>query len=182
MASPTPFHSVLPPAPVPSRLPYVLAAFAVISVALASVVSLALLRPDRDNTALYTIVVSMVAPTLTAILALIKGNENADAVQDLRVVVDGRLTQLLERTAQAERLAGRGEGEATVAEKVATVTVAAEKAAEVASRVAERTVEVATKAAEVAVRVAEAAAAAPPVMTTESVAPPVEAPQPVPEE
>lgn len=142
----------LPAAPVPPKWPYVVAACATTFVAVAAVVAIVLVRPDKDNTSLITVIVGMVAPTIAAILALIKGSESADAVKELRVVVDGRLTQLLEQTARAEHLAGQHAGEARAEQKNAATAEAAAK-----------TVEAATKTAQVAVKVAEAAAAAPPI-------------------
>jgi hypothetical protein len=147
---------VLKPVPPPSKWPYVLAAIGGVTAALIAIVLISVLRPDRDNTQLITTIMTLITPTLAAILALIKGTENTQAVQELRLDIDGRLTQLLERTAQAEHAAGlargREEGQTMTAAQVAVVTEAAGKATQAAAQVSE-----------IAVKVAEAAAAAPPI-------------------
>lgn len=66
-----------------------------------------------DIPAWVFIAVSLIAaipPTLVAYAALRKGKETKDHVTELTVQVDGRLTQLLEETSKAARLAGIATG------------------------------------------------------------------------
>jgi uncharacterized membrane protein YccC len=137
------------PAP---KWPYLLLAIGGTMVTLATIVVVLILRPEQDNSQLIATIVAVTAPTIAAVLALIKGTENAAALNEMRIVVNGRLAELLARTAQAERLLGRDEGEVKAAVQATTLT-----------ELAERTAHAAVKAADVAAKVAEIAAITPPI-------------------
>jgi hypothetical protein len=69
-----------------------------------------LIFPSERVGPFLTAAVTIVAPTLTALLALLKSQENAAAIQNVHVEVNSRLTQLLEQTSIAQRAEGRAEG------------------------------------------------------------------------
>lgn len=61
------------------------------------------MRPDVDNTLLIGTVLGFLAPSLLALVTLLKMNQ-------LHVLVNSRLTQLLEKTELAAELSGRVAG------------------------------------------------------------------------
>jgi len=77
-------------------------------VGVAAIVAIVALRPHEDNAALIATVLGFLAPTMAALLALIK-------VQELHLAVNSRLTQLLEQTAKASRSEGREDAAAAAA-------------------------------------------------------------------
>ena len=79
---------------------------------IASVVAIQIVRPDRDNTQVETMLIGITAPILIALLGAV--------VQQVHLAVNSRLTQLLELTAVASRAKG-----ALQATKEADVTAAA---------------------------------------------------------
>lgn len=80
---------------------------AVSVVGVAAIVTITLLRPHEDNTALIGSVLTFLGPTAAALLALIKSIQTGAAVQELHLAVNSRLTQLLEQTAKASKSEGR---------------------------------------------------------------------------
>lgn len=78
--------------------------------AVGAVVAVEVLRPDKDNAALVTAILGVIVPTTAALLALVRGNETERAVRDVHLLVNSRLTQLLEQTAVASRAQGKEEG------------------------------------------------------------------------
>lgn len=67
--------------------------------ALAAIVTIFVVRPERDNTALIAIVIGFVVPIVMGFLAA--------AVREVQQAVNGRLTQLLALTAKASRAEGQ---------------------------------------------------------------------------
>jgi hypothetical protein len=86
------------------------------------IVAVSYLLPNKDNTQLIVTIASFVGPSIIAFVAafksteaVTKGKENAASIQSLHLVVNSRLTQLLEQTALASNLAGRAAGAAQIA-------------------------------------------------------------------
>ena len=75
----------------------------------AAVLIISYLRPNIDNTLLITTVIGFLTPTLASLIAVIKGFTNASAIQDLHLIVNSRLTQLLQQTALASEAFGRAD-------------------------------------------------------------------------
>lgn len=73
--------------------------------AVAAIVTIFIVRPDKDNTAMVATLMGFLVPLMTALLAA--------AVQQVHAAVNSRLTQLLRVTAAKSRAEGRAEGAAT---------------------------------------------------------------------
>jgi uncharacterized membrane protein len=67
-------------------------------VAVAAIVSIFAVRPDKDNGTIIATIVSVLVPVMTALLAA--------AVREVHAAVNSRLTQLLEVTALKSRAEG----------------------------------------------------------------------------
>ena len=109
---------------------YVVAVVVVSLLALAAIVVLAVLRPLADNT-LPILIIGCVAPTLAALLSVLRGQVTARAgaaTNDQGVVlhdlVNSRLTELLRLTAAASRAEGVIAGAALPAAPAIAATVA----------------------------------------------------------
>lgn len=89
-----------------------------------TIVIVSLLRPKEDNTALIASILGFIAPTTAALLALVKSTQAGAAVQELRLDVNHRLSQLLEQTAKAAKSEGRDDALAAAA-AIASATTAA---------------------------------------------------------
>jgi hypothetical protein len=81
------------------------------------IISVTYLMPTRDNTQLIATIAGFIGPSIVAFIAAFKsteavarGKENAESIQSLHLVVNSRLTQLLEQTALASNLTGKAEG------------------------------------------------------------------------
>jgi hypothetical protein len=72
-----------------------------------AIIVISYLRPNVDNTLLIIIVLGFLTPTLASLIAVVKGFANANAIRDLHVIVNSRLTELLQQTSLAANLAGR---------------------------------------------------------------------------
>ena len=70
--------------------------------AVAFVVGITIVRPDKDNTALIAVGLGVVVPVLTALVAA--------TIQQVHLAVNSRLTQLLKLTAAASRAEGKAAG------------------------------------------------------------------------
>lgn len=78
---------------------YVTAVVVTSMIAVVAIVSIFIVRPDRDNTALIAIVVGFLLPIVSGLLGA--------AVREVKAAVNGRLTQLLALTAKASRAQGQ---------------------------------------------------------------------------
>lgn len=74
------------------------------------IVVITVLRPEKENLPLIAVLVGFATTTLGTLYAALKATETGAQVQQLKVAVDGRLTQLLEVTKRAERAEGKDEG------------------------------------------------------------------------
>ena len=109
---------------------YVVAVVVVSLLALAAIVVLAVLRPLADNT-LPILIIGFVAPTLAALLSVLRGQDTAravaatnDQVVVLHDLVNSRLTELLKLTAAAARAEGVIAGAAVAVAPVVVVAPA----------------------------------------------------------
>jgi hypothetical protein len=68
-----------------------------------AVILVCCLRPGVDNTTLITCILGF----LTSSFSLIKSLSNGNDIQNLHLIVNSRLTELLQQTARASELAGR---------------------------------------------------------------------------
>lgn len=115
--SQTPASPILPPTPPVSSTVHVaylpmLTAIVVAVLVTVSVVSILLMsffRPTGNITAFITAIITIMTPTVTALLALLKGQENAAAIQNVHVDINSRLSELVEQSGLAQRAAGRDE-------------------------------------------------------------------------
>lgn len=105
LSAPVPPLVVRPPV-----LAYVFSLCGVLALGVIAVLGILLVRPKEDNSILIGLVLAMLAPTTTALLALISSANNATAIKDLHVIVNSRLSELLMATAASERSQGRAEG------------------------------------------------------------------------
>lgn len=89
----------------------------VIVVTVVAIVALSIFSPG-DNTGIILQIVGVVAPTTAALLALSRSSQNSEQisqthnrVEELDDRVNGRLTQLVQRTDEAARAQGVHQGE-----------------------------------------------------------------------
>lgn len=83
----------------------------IVVLALVSIATIALLSFEGHGE-LAAQVVGYMAPTIAALLAYRKSSENGAAITKVELNVDGRLSQLLEKTEQAARAEGHAAGTA----------------------------------------------------------------------
>jgi len=106
---PIPVYSA--PAPKPANNNSVIIAVCCMAFLLATfVVLISLVKPGEDNLDLIAIVFAAITPTTVALLAYMKGAENSQAVKDVHLAINGRLTQLLAMTETASHAEGVAEG------------------------------------------------------------------------
>ena len=72
-----------------------------------AIILISFLRPNIDNTVLITTVIGFLTPTLASLIAVVKSFHNANAIEELHLAVNSRLTELLQQTSLAANLAGR---------------------------------------------------------------------------
>ena len=106
---------------------YVVSLVIIALVGALSIVAVTLARPHEDNTAIYTQIVGMIVPTTAAILALIRVGETNEAVQNVHISLNSRLSQLLEKTESSSRAAGKADAEAAAAAAAIAAAAATEK-------------------------------------------------------
>lgn len=71
-----------------------------------AIATIAIVRVEKDNAALYTSILGFLAPTIVALLVLAQAAQTTNRVEQLEIKVDGRLTKLLEITEQAAQAKG----------------------------------------------------------------------------
>jgi len=95
--------------PAPSNVPYVIAVVLMIVVVIIAVTVIAIARPDKDNSALFALILGSIGPTTLSLLAYMKA-------QETHLSVNSRLEQFIrnaDRTARAEgELAGQAAAQA----------------------------------------------------------------------
>jgi hypothetical protein len=84
---------------------FVWAAVALSMAAVLAVTAISIARPDKDNTGTITMIVGIIVPSVTALIA--------KAVQEVHLAVNSRLTQLIQLTATASRAEGQLEAKHT---------------------------------------------------------------------
>lgn len=99
----------------PGNLPYVLAVMFMSLLGVIGLISITVLRPDKDNTTLIATVLGFLAPTTVAILTLMKS-------QETKLLVNGRLDTMIEAAKTAAFHAGAANERSTMQ---ATATVEA---------------------------------------------------------
>lgn len=123
---PVPTFEPMPPRPA-NNTPVIIAVCCMALLLAVFVVVISVARPGDDNLDLIAIVFAAITPTTVALLAYLKGVDNAAAVGDVHLALNGRLTQLaaaIEAASHAEGVAeGTQAGVATAKELVsATAT------------------------------------------------------------
>lgn len=85
---------------------YVGAVIALSVLAIAAILTIFIVRPDKDNTPLVAVILSFLVPLVSAFLAA--------SVRQVHLAVNGRLTQLLAQTAKSSHAEGQllGQGDA----------------------------------------------------------------------
>lgn len=106
---PIPVYTTVVPKPTNNN-PVIIAVCCMALLLAAFVVMISVVRPDGDNLDLIAIVFAAITPTTVALLAYMKTTENAQAVKDVHLAINGRLTQLLAMTELASRAEGVAEG------------------------------------------------------------------------
>jgi hypothetical protein len=93
--------------PVPNNTPYLIAVVLMLGLAIASITAIAILRPEKDNSTLYALILGSIGPTTLALLAFMKS-------QETHLSVNSRLEQFIQNTDRSARaegeLAGRAAG------------------------------------------------------------------------
>lgn len=92
---------------------------------ISAIVAITTLRPNADNTTVLALLPAFAAVTLTSIFTALKAEEavkktdlNRTEIQKLQISVDGRLSELMEKTAEAARLSGHVEGRMAAKEEI----------------------------------------------------------------
>jgi hypothetical protein len=100
------------PAPDPlkkaSNIPYVIAVVVMVLIGVVSILTVVILRPEKDNSQLIATIVSLIVPTTAAILALMKA-------QETHITVNSQLSQW--KVDYANLMRAQGGVEATVKEQ-----------------------------------------------------------------
>ena len=84
-----------PTVPPTSTMPIIVSAGVIACATLCSITLLTIYHPG-DNTQLIASIVGFGTLSMTSLIAILKSNANANAIQKLHLAVNGRLTQLLE--------------------------------------------------------------------------------------
>jgi len=87
---------------------YLLPICVLIGLGLVAIVAVSILRPSQDNSQIITTIIGLLTPTLVALIAAVKSIQNGQDIKELHIVVNSRLSQLLQQTAMAAKLAERG--------------------------------------------------------------------------
>lgn len=106
---PVPVYDSIAPKPT-NNTPVIIAVCCMALLLATFVVLISLVRPGDDNLDLIAIVFAAVTPTTVALLAYMKTVDNSQAVKDVHLALNGRLTQLLAMTDLASRAEGVAEG------------------------------------------------------------------------
>src|SRR5256885_3122008 len=85
---------------------YVAAVISLSVLAIAAILTIFIVRPDKDNTPLVAVILGFLVPLVSTFLAA--------SVRQVHLAVNGRLTQLLAQTAKSSHAEGQlaGQGEA----------------------------------------------------------------------
>jgi hypothetical protein len=81
---------------------YIFAVVFLSVVAVASITTVSLVRPERDNSSLISTIIGFTLPTITALLGM--------ALQQIGTAMDGRMSQLMLLNQRWARLEGQKEG------------------------------------------------------------------------
>lgn len=71
------------------------------------IVLLTLAQPGGDNTRVLALIIGFLAPTIAALIGIVKSIQNGNAIAELKKAVNSRLSQLLDQTALAARYSER---------------------------------------------------------------------------
>jgi len=91
--------------PVPNNVPYVVAVVLMALIGMIGAVAVAIGRPGQDNTAIYALLGSFVAPTTLSLLAFMKA-------QETHLSVNSRLDAFMRNAEMAARVQGVLDGRA----------------------------------------------------------------------
>ncbi len=119
---------------------YVWAVIGLSVVAVVAILVIFLIRPDRDNTSLITIVLGFLVPVIMAFLAA--------SIQQVHLAVNSRLSQLVALTAKASRAEGELSGSAIIMPDPIIAAIAAKKVIDDAATAAAERLNAAAIAAE----------------------------------
>jgi len=97
-----PLNPIMPP---PSNVPYVIAVVVMIEIVVIAVTVIAVMRPEKDNTSLYALIMGSVGPTTLALLAFMKA-------QETHLSVNSRLDQFIRNAGEIARAEGEAVGRA----------------------------------------------------------------------
>lgn len=82
-----------------SNTPYLIAVVLMVALAITAVVTITVIRPDRDNSSLYALIFASIGPTTLALLAFMKA-------QETHLSVNSRLEQFIRNAGRASRAEG----------------------------------------------------------------------------
>ncbi len=91
--------------PVPNNVPYIMAVVTMIVVVIIAVTLIAVIRPDKDNSSLYVLILGSIGPTTISLLAFMKS-------QETHLSVNSRLEQFIRNADRAARAEGEIVGHA----------------------------------------------------------------------
>lgn len=125
----TPLEVKLPPDTPPSTIntPLLVAVTTITIVMIIGIVTLALFKPDQNTMLIIGILTTFTTATFASLYAVLRTTNTA--IGELKLAVDGRLSQLLEQSNRAQRAEGNIEGAITEQNRVADQKVATAGAA-----------------------------------------------------
>lgn len=91
--------------PLPNNVPYIIAVVVMIVVVVIAITVIAVTRPERDNSALYALILGSIGPTTLSLLAYMKS-------QETHLSVNSRLEQFIRNADRAARSEGELKGRA----------------------------------------------------------------------
>lgn len=107
---------------------YVAAVVGLSVLAIAAILTIFIVRPDKDNTPLVAVILGFLVPLVSTFLAA--------SVRQVHLAVNGRLTQLLAQTAKSSHAEGQLEGQGDAARVIENASNVAAAKVEAATGVA----------------------------------------------
>jgi len=98
---------------------YVLSGLGMAFLSIVAITAIVWMRPAADNTPLVVIIIGFASTTLASIVAALKSQEAKHITREVGYRVNGRIGELIDKTAQLNKAEGRAEGAGLVATAVA---------------------------------------------------------------
>ncbi len=104
--------------PQPNTKAYIVAVVLIVLIAIASIVSIDIVNPDKDNTLIIAAILGFITPTIASIFSFIKA-------QETHLMVNSRLSQFMENAEIAATAKGKEEGRLAANERTDALSKAA---------------------------------------------------------